>query len=127
MIDLSATEIKGIFKPDDGPPATSGGSDDQPVTHRVLGDRPWLDEMEQVVRPTGLGAGSGQPVSAERLARDHRTGDAAVHVQIADRGPVTDVADSRRITGEQAAGQGERQPVDDLAAVLDAAHALDRQ
>ena len=60
-------------------------SDDEPVADRVLGHDPRLDELQQVVRAAGLRAGARQPVAAERLAADHRAGDRAVDVEVADR------------------------------------------
>ena len=59
--------------------------DDEAVAHRVLGDDARLDELEQVVGAAGLRADAGQAVAAERLAADHRAGDVAVHVEVADR------------------------------------------
>ena len=80
----------------------------QPVAHRVLAHRPRLDELQQVVGAAGLQAGPRQPVAAERLAADHRAGDPAVDVQVADRRALADAADGRRVAGEQPAGERER-------------------
>ena len=66
--------------------STGGASDDQPVAHRVLGNGSLGDELEQVIGPAGLHAGAREAVSAERLAGDHRAGDAPVDVQVPDRG-----------------------------------------
>ena len=85
------------------------------MAHRVLGHRARLDELEQVVGAAGLRPGARQAVAAERLAADHRAGDPAVDVQVADRGALADVADGRRIAREQPAGERERKAVDDLA------------
>ena len=55
------------------------------VPHRVLGDHLRIDELQQVVGAAGLEPGAGQAVAAERLAADHRAGDLAVDVEVADR------------------------------------------
>ena len=85
-----------------------------------------LDELQQVAGAAGLGAGARQAVAAERLAGDHRAGDLAVDVEVADR------ACARR-RGRPCRGLRENRPpvsangerVDAVAGVLDVAHALD--
>ncbi len=72
------------------------GYDDEAVAHGVLRHRAGLDELQQVVRAAGLRAGAGQAPAAERLAADHRAGDLAVDVQVADRGAVGHVLDRAR-------------------------------
>src|SRR5947209_11832560 len=64
-----------------------GGSNslyDEAMPHRVLRHHARLDELEQVVRPACLGPDPGAAVAAERLAPDHRAGDVAVDVEVAD-------------------------------------------
>ena len=46
---------------------------DEAVPDRVLGDRARLDEMEQVVGTSRLGAGAGQAVATEWLPSDDQT------------------------------------------------------
>ena len=61
---------------------------------------------EQVVRAAGLRPGARQAVAAERLAADHRAGDPAVDVQVADRGAVarrTGRSPGRARTGRRSA------------------------
>src|SRR5690348_14465205 len=98
---------------------------DQPVAHGVLGHHVRLDELPQVIRAAGLAPRSRQTVATERLATHHRPGDASVHVQVADGGAPPDIADNPGIAREQAAGQGVRKAVDDVAGVLDAGYAVD--
>src|SRR5664280_2105650 len=59
-------------------------SNDQSVAHRVLRDRLLLDELQEIVRPSGLHARPRETVAAERLAGDHGPGDTAVDVEVAD-------------------------------------------
>src|SRR3712207_8228299 len=47
-------------------------------------------------------------VAAERLAADHRAGDRAVDVEVADRQARRDLLDRPRGAREQAAGEGDR-------------------
>src|SRR5688500_11085530 len=94
------------------------------VAHGVLGHHARLDELREVAGAAGLRPGAGEAVAAERLARDHRAGDRAVDVEVADRGAVDDVVDGVRVAGEQAAGEPERGRVDAVAGVLDVAHPL---
>ena len=71
-----------------------GDSDHEAVADRVLGHRARLDELQQVVGAARLGAGAGEAPAAERLAADHRAGDLAVDVEVADRRALADVARS---------------------------------
>ena len=87
--------------------------------HRALGHDERLDEMQEVVRAAGLGAGAREPVAAEGLAADHGAGDRAVDVQVADRRAGDDVLDGVLAAAEQAAGQRVGERVDALAGVVD--------
>src|SRR5438270_9709058 len=60
-----------------GVPARGGGVDAGDALGREAGD---------IVRAAGLGAGSAQPLAAERLAFDHGADLVAVHVEITDAG-----------------------------------------
>src|SRR5918997_1473030 len=82
------------------------------VAHGVLRHHSRLDELHEVARTARLRARPGKAVAAERLAPDHRPGDRAVHVQVADRGAVDHVVDRVRVAGEQAAGEAEGGGVD---------------
>src|SRR3954470_8950636 len=101
--------------------------DHEAVPHGVLGHHARLDELEQVARATRLGAGAGEPVAAERLAGDHRAGDRAVDVEVADRHPRLDVLDGVRVAREQAGGERERGAVERVAGGLDVPDPLDGQ
>src|SRR5689334_19624940 len=102
-------------------------SDHEAVPHGVLGHHARLDELEQVARAAGLGARAGEPVAAERLAGDHRAGDRAVDVEVADRNARLDVLDGVRVAGEEAGGERERRAVERVAGGLDVLDPLDRQ
>src|SRR3954470_14599328 len=96
------------------------------VPHRVLGDDARLDELEQVVGPSGLRSDARAAVAAERLPADHRAGDVAVHVQVADRRAPRHALDRRRRAGEQPAGERKRRRLHGVAGRIDARHALQR-
>src|SRR5947209_6451185 len=99
----------------------------QPVADGVLGQRPWLDEVVEVIGAPSLRARTGEAIAAERLAAHLRAGDSAVHVQIPYRGSLLYVANGRGVAGEQAARQRNRKRLDDVHRVLDVAHALNCQ
>src|SRR5665213_1942008 len=72
--------------------AKLSGSDDETVPHGVLGHRLLGNELEQVVGAARLHARARQAVAAKRLAADHGAGDAAVDVEVPDRGARADAA-----------------------------------
>src|SRR5215207_9082473 len=89
----------------------------QPVAHRVLGHDARLDELEQVAGTARLRTGPRQAVAAERLARDHRAGDRAIDVEVADRRALDHVLDGVGIAREEPAREAERGGVDAVAGV----------
>src|SRR3954471_5677982 len=97
------------------------------MTHRVLGHHAWLDELEQIVRPTGLRADPRAPVAAEWLTTDHRSSDVAVDVEVPDRSPTDDIVDRLRAAREEATGERERGRVDRVARRRHVSGALDRE
>src|SRR5262245_12684605 len=100
---------------------------DEAVSHRVLGDRARLAELQQVVRPAGLRPGSRETPTAERLAPDHRAGDLAVDVEVADGRARGDARDRRRAAAEEPGGQRERRGLDGRAGGIDAGDDLDAE
>src|SRR4051794_28442988 len=122
-IEIQVLRVMGLH----GSRAGAGLLYDEAVAHRVLGDHAGLDEAEQVVRAAGLGARAGDAVAAEGLAGDHRAGDRAVDVEIADRQPRDEVVDRARVAREQAAGEREAQGVDALDGLVEVPDALDGQ
>src|SRR3546814_5043245 len=62
-------------------------------------------EARQVVRAAGLGAGAGEPLSAEGLHAHHRADPVAVDVDVADLGARRDVLD--RLVDARVDAQGQ--------------------
>ena len=54
------------------------------AAHGVFATTSRLDEMEQVFGAAGLGARAREAESAEGLAADQGTGDAAIEIEVAD-------------------------------------------
>src|SRR3954447_23486427 len=77
------------------------------LTQGVLAHGAGLDELEEVVRPAGLGPHTGEAVAAEGLAPDHRAGDRAADVDFAGPWLAGGQADGGRRSGYHAGGQGE--------------------
>ena len=55
----------------------------EPLTKRVLGDHPRLEELQQVIGPTRLRPDTREPVATERLAADDGADRRAVDVDVA--------------------------------------------
>src|SRR5690348_17201009 len=68
----------------------------EPAPHGVLRDRSRFDELEQILRPAGLGPDARKFEAAERLPRDRRARAAAVDVQVADAEFLPRLLDVRR-------------------------------
>src|SRR5581483_11213599 len=73
---------------------------DKSVPHGVLRNRPWLHELEQVVRATGLSARARELVPPKRLASYLGARDPTVDIQVAHRRAAAHVADRRGIARE---------------------------
>src|SRR5436305_14244779 len=84
-----------------GSEANLSHSHHEPVADGVLGHRPGLDEVKEIVRTARLGTGPGQPVAAERLPSYLGAGDSAVDIQVSDRASRPQVADRAGISRDR--------------------------
>src|SRR5438270_40169 len=87
------------------PPPRLGLVGREALAPRVLADRAGLEELQQVVGPTGLRADARHAEAAEGLTADDGAGDGSVDVDVA--GPQLDLglADVMRRTRVDAGGQ----------------------
>src|SRR5439155_3315139 len=63
------------------------------------------DELEEIVRASGLGPDTGEAASAEWLAAHQRAGDTPVDVQVADQELLARPRDVAGATGKEPAGE----------------------
>src|SRR5436305_8867902 len=104
-----------------------GSADHQPVPHRILADRSGLYELEQVVRPARLAAGTRELVAAEWLSPHFRARNPAVDIKVADRRTRADRSDGRGVAGEQPAGERIGEVLHDLASLFQVGDGLDSE
>jgi len=65
------------------------------AAHRVLRNRAWQDELQEIVRPAGLAADARHLETAKGLAVNDGSGDLAVDVEVSDAELAADALEQR--------------------------------
>src|SRR5262249_22063856 len=98
------------------------GGGREAAAHGVLCNSPRQHKLQQVIRPSGLGAHAGELEAAEGLSADEGTGDLAGDVEIADSEVTTDAGQMLGAASEEAAGEGVLRAVGDGERLVQVLH-----